>query len=334
MRFLFNCLAIISFFLSANTSAAVYIDNCTTFSSTFSPPDITVMSNLNIGDKIGNVVRASPGTGYAYICAQGSTLISRQVTGFRSRGTYAMTTSDGVRVYKTSITGVGYAVGGQIGNCPGVSGWVGNGDQISGDINSILLCRAVDSAISSVANLQLYKIAEKTGYGTVTGATVGTTAMLVNDAVFPSNQSAITMNSFKIINPGCTVRTPSISVPMGTVGKNQFNGIGTYLNVVKDINISLNCPIDTVVAIKFDGNVLDASKGLFNITSETNSSTGVAIQLLYNSLPIQLASPLSVGTAVTEGTFTIPLQARYYQSGATVTPGSANGSVTFTLTYN
>lgn len=50
-------------------------------------------------------------------------------------------------------------------------------------------------------------------------------------------------------------------------------------------------------------------------------------------MPLTLAAPVSVGTAVTQGTFTIPLQARYYQSGATVKPGNADGTAAFTVTY-
>ncbi|HED1254856.1 TPA: fimbrial protein, partial [Citrobacter amalonaticus] len=77
----------------------------------------------------------------------------------------------------------------------------------------------------------------------------------------------------------------------------------------------------------------DATKGVINTTSGSNAATGVGIQLLYNNQPMRLGSDVAVGTSSTGGGFTVPLKARYYQTGDHITTGAANGVLSFTMTY-
>jgi type 1 fimbria pilin len=46
-----------------------------------------------------------------------------------------------------------------------------------------------------------------------------------------------------------------------------------------------------------------------------------------------LGSDIAVGTSSTGGSFSVPLKARYYQTGDTITTGTANGVLSFTMTY-
>lgn len=328
MRYLFICLAGFSSLCYTNIAKAYSCPATSSFSITL--PDITIDNSWNIGDKIGSPV--SGAYNYAYICNGITSEAYAQITGFKAVGEYAMSSSDGVRIYKTNIAGLGYAVGGLNGNCQ-VEGWVSTGANILGDVNSTNLCSKKDNAVAARPAIQLYKIDQKIGSGTVSTKQVGTVAMAVNGSLFPASQSKITMNSFQVISPGCTVNTPTISVDMGTVVKNQFNGAGTFVNDVKNFNILLNCPANTSVSMRIDGNIYSAEKGLLLISTGTGQAAGVAIQLLYNGAPFTLGSPMSVGTSVAEGTFTIPLQARYYQYASTVRAGAADSSATFTLTY-
>jgi type 1 fimbria pilin len=48
--------------------------------------------------------------------------------------------------------------------------------------------------------------------------------------------------------------------------------------------------------------------------------------------PIPFGTAISAGT-VTAGTFNVPLDARYYQTGASVTAGQVNATATYTITY-
>jgi major type 1 subunit fimbrin (pilin) len=69
----------------------------------------------------------------------------------------------------------------------------------------------------------------------------------------------------------------------------------------------------------------------------TSTATGIGLQLKDgNGNPLQYNTTqytLSAYNTATGGSYTIPLTAAYYQTAATVTPGSANATLTFTLIY-
>jgi hypothetical protein len=69
-----------------------------------------------------------------------------------------------------------------------------------------------------------------------------------------------------------------------------------------------------------------------NIIDYTTAS-GVGVQVMYNNAPLALNSRIAVATTAADGTYAIPLKARYYQMQPAVTPGTANANATFTLTY-
>lgn len=137
------------------------------------------------------------------------------------------------------------------------------------------------------------------------------------------------MSSTTAVVPACTVSTPTVSVDMDSVVKNQFNGVGTTAGKTSGFNIGLTCSTAATVSLNITKNNYNASLGLLNLVNI--STKGVAIQLLYNNQPLALNSAISVGKA-TSVQFTIPLQARYYQISS-ITSGTANSTATFTLKY-
>lgn len=85
--------------------------------------------------------------------------------------------------------------------------------------------------------------------------------------------------------------------------------------------------------------VFDNSKGILNIKSTTNSAKGVAIQLAEFSNG-SFKDYIEFGSIInyylnnnSSTTVTIPLRARYIQTESKVTPGRADATATFTLTY-
>lgn len=67
-----------------------------------------------------------------------------------------------------------------------------------------------------------------------------------------------------------------------------------------------------------------------------STATGVGVQLLDGSdKPFELGSTVSLAgfDGSTGGNYTIPLRARYYQTGSKVTSGTANTLMTFTMVY-
>ncbi|BFO08947.1 hypothetical protein GGER_14570 [Serratia rubidaea] len=71
-----------------------------------------------------------------------------------------------------------------------------------------------------------------------------------------------------------------------------------------------------------------------NSIAPGGTASGVGIQLLHNNTPVKFGTLLPVANTVVSGPITIPLVARYYQTASAITAGQANGTATFTMTYN
>ena len=142
-----------------------------------------------------------------------------------------------------------------------------------------------------------------------------------------------------------------INVPMGTWEKRVFNGKGST-SPAQSFAITLNAciagnnyPVNTngyffnnYAAIQIDANksstVIDAANGILSLSSDSTAQ-GLAIQILReNGTQMNLGQSLRL-TRVVNGTTTVPLQARYIQTGEgpTPQPGSANGYASFSVTY-
>ncbi|WP_176041707.1 fimbrial protein [Burkholderia stabilis] len=145
--------------------------------------------------------------------------------------------------------------------------------------------------------------------------------------------------------PTCRVTTPAITVPLGNMPASTFNGVGS-VSPSKPFNIVLQCSggepgaVTNVYTTLTDhtnpGNVSDT----LSLASDA-TATGIGIQVLNGSTVIKYG-PDSSATGNTNqwkagesgnGTFTIPLTARYIQTAPKVTPGAANGLATFTMSY-
>jgi len=176
--------------------------------------------------------------------------------------------------------------------------------------------------------------------------------------------------SIQIVSRTCS--TPDVAVPMGTHKPKTFTGInsatgwtdfsirlnncpafhGTVSNTpaawvsqsgksptgkagsVSRDNNSLKYRIDPVRTAINQGNGvlrLDPSAG-----NRPPAASGIGVQVAtMNGTPVPLATLQSSGLTLSasESSYTIPLRARYLQTGASVTPGPANASATFTISY-
>ncbi|WP_241291621.1 fimbrial protein [Burkholderia stabilis] len=145
--------------------------------------------------------------------------------------------------------------------------------------------------------------------------------------------------------PTCRVTTPAITVPLGNMPASTFTGVGT-VSSSKPFNIVLQCSggekgaitnVHTTLTDHTDpGNVSDT----LSLASDS-SATGIGIQVLNGSTVIKYGPDSSAAGNTNQwkageagnGTFTIPLTARYIQTAPKVTPGAANGLATFTMSY-
>lgn len=158
----------------------------------------------------------------------------------------------------------------------------------------------------------------------------GNSGVSVFSVVSPSNASAIALTA-------CT--TPDVTVSLGQHNTLEFRGPGSTTAATQfNLNLS-NCPagmnnikyeIDSVTAI-----VPGAGQSVVTLDAGSKAS-GIGVQLLDKD-----GNPFALGTPVpfngyqssTGGSYQIPLNARYFQTGPTISAGSANTEMTFLMTY-
>ncbi|WP_333012614.1 fimbrial protein [Kluyvera sichuanensis] len=136
----------------------------------------------------------------------------------------------------------------------------------------------------------------------------------------------------------CTVSTDSsnLSVSMGTVNSKQLRQSGdTSLPIEFDIDLQ-NCgEAASGVSVTFTGTADGSGSSLLALDSAGDSATGIGVAILDSDrtlIPINTASktyPLDPSQADN----ILPFYAQYSVTGSSVTPGSANATATFSLTY-
>lgn len=296
-------------------------------------PAVTIDSpnNLSIGSLL-NSSGLSSSSSITYMCSGSPTAVGNAKFGMKATGKYLFTAADGTFVYETGIAGIGYGLAGYVSECRTLK-WI-NGEEakILSDKNSVLFCdgKYGNSAYIFVAKANFYKTAEKIESKEIPLLKLGETVLVVDG----KTQKALNVNlaGGVVTTSGCFINNRDLQVMMGQIGKNQFAGQGTTANA-QNVDISITCPQQVKVALTMDSQFIqNAENGLLDISKDGSANAeGIGIQLLYNGSPLKLQQPISIGDIV--GSYYIPLQARYYQSGPTIKPGTANSTATFNLTY-
>ncbi|WP_336292098.1 fimbrial protein [Cronobacter dublinensis] len=144
----------------------------------------------------------------------------------------------------------------------------------------------------------------------------------------------------EILSAACEVvnsQSSPLQVDLGKIAKTAFTGVGSTTNTTSFVLQLKNCPETiTKASINFGGIADTNNAKVLALTGGTGAASGVGIQLLDSS-----GSPLDLYTASADyaletGTATNDLEfgARYIQTTASITAGTANGSSTFTVSYN
>lgn len=174
------------------------------------------------------------------------------------------------------------------------------------------------------------------------GPSGGTTNVVPNAARFFIGG----MTGVTLVPSTCAPRSTSIAVDLGRVSLNTVSGFGSAVGATspgKDFDIVLNC--DTTAAGTFDISMQlsgmpvagYADQGVLSLSSGT--ATGLGIQVSRRSgsgsqTPVTFNKPWVIASyPLASSTVSVPLSARYYQTAVKVTPGAANGTATFTVTY-
>ncbi|MBC6559017.1 fimbrial protein [Citrobacter braakii] len=320
----------------ATTDARAYQCTRVTASTVLTPPPVTVQRDLPVGALIGSEVVS--GVVQSYDCTNTAPALTYQEFGVKGYGTY-VTTINGRRVYSTNIAGIGYVVGATLTNNCSNTVYVGEVNTMDGNANNARMCSVNGifkyQPLEAQARIQFYKTAQTTGTGTVSARQVSAFILRNNQQSWSLPESAVSIAAFNVTSVACTVGNAALSVSMGAVEKRAFSGPGTWPGDAntRSFTIPLNCNAGTRVSLQMDGSAQNATQGVLNLAGGADSATGVGIQLLYNNASLPLSTVISTGTAASEGAYSIPLQARYYQTGSDITPGVANASATFTLVY-
>lgn len=264
-------------------------------------------------------------------------------------------------VYKTNVSGIGIALWSQL--IPGSAATT---------TNPVLVWSGTRTnqtyiPVNLVLGYSLIKIGNISP-GSVSGASLPTfgISLQITPSVVGFPWQASTYNFSGAINVVAnTCETPDVNVDMGKWDVSDFGSKGKTTKWTKS-NITLkNCPTfsgyfsTNAVSSYTNGSVnipsrdantlsvsitpttqlIDATNGIMAISSGTSSASGIGIQLgwgdstaiptVFNFNQNYRFSPPINGTT----SFDIPLSARYIQTGSVVTPGSADGKVTFTINY-
>ena len=151
-----------------------------------------------------------------------------------------------------------------------------------------------------------------------------------------------------VIAGQCSLAAPAVShdpVPLGTWPSADFTGPGfTTPATAFQINLAA-CEDDpsgntSMAHIELTGTggstPIDPALGLFSLNSQS-TARGVGIQVLRADgvTPVELNQPVPIQRIPSSGAAALPFTARFYQTGpsADVTPGTALGSLNFSITY-
>lgn len=284
---------------------------------------IPVDANLAVGGTIGSRTYTVPSatTQPFLTCTAG--------------GSYSFTIDQGAavagldHVYSTNIPGVGIRLGlYQVGSTtPVYATTIFN-------FFPLLPLLTIIYGPGSYYKVELIKTAVTIGGGDLTSGVYAHMGGDVGGSVFTLSLSA---KGTTIVAPSCVPDSSNLNVPLEPVAVSAFKGSGSTAGG-KNFSVPLTCQagvnVPQSVYLTLDA-LPDASNqpGVLKLTQGSGAAGGVGIQLLDKSgVPVLFQNPALVGPSI-NGKYSVPYTARYYQTGTKVTPGVANGTATFTVSY-
>lgn len=293
-----------------------------------------VTSAMRVGDVIRrydfrwllNPVSSSCDSGGGYLAARYSSALQQvPVAGFAN-------------VFPTAVQGVGVRLS-------------IDGTRVSGNLPLTHALRAFETLVVTgrTISLELVKTAETTGSGKI--APSGAFFHVYFDG--NGSSGAFTIGQFDgsgivVGSTTCSVHSNSrsIAVDLGSVKKSSFSGVGTR-NANRDFNVELACQgvangsFQSSIGIRLDAAQDPSNRaGVLALSQGAGSATGIGIELVRREGTaegtVTFGNTIALGRPTAgNNTLALPLRARYIQTQAgPVGAGTANGTATFTITYN
>lgn len=241
-------------------------------------------------------------------------------------------------VYNTNIAGVGIAaVGSLYVSYSGWSSWNGFTNSWGGPTYSPL---SGSYTIGGQVSVALIKTSAQVVSGGQISGVVLQLAPNTSGGVQTGLADSYAITPVAVVPLSCT--TPNVVVPLGAHLTSEMGTVGATTKAV-GFNVQINnCPagLKTVYyGISPNTTVVNGTNGVVALDS-TSTASGVGIQLLNGGgTPITLTTggvtwaTLGAYSSATGGSYTVPMQARYYQTATTVMPGSANTTMTLYMNY-
>lgn len=309
--------------------SSVAMANCTIAGSfSFDVGKITVQRDVAVGQPISDWIYTSQGIAYKP-CVNFNTSYAI-VSGVGSYNSHTSLKYNGSTVFNSNLSGVGFVLEGRTSI---------ENDSWSGWTNDLaIMAKKKPPNVSSIDNQARIKFIKT---GNIISGSLGNNAGIFyagtqEDNVWSPEISLPLTGS--ILNVACTITTPDINLFLGKYRKSDFTGTGST-TAWQDFNIDLNCDKTARINVRIDGTADSSagSQGVMKLDSSPDNTvaTGVGIQMGYrpdNSL-VQFGQEKYYWTSSSGGYENIQLRARYYQTAQAITPGQANGTATFTLTY-
>ncbi|MCO6055829.1 type 1 fimbrial protein [Pseudomonas sp. MOB-449] len=139
--------------------------------------------------------------------------------------------------------------------------------------------------------------------------------------------------SMVIANASCTLVKNNIDVSMKEVTSAQLSGVGST-SAESPFTIDLDCTAGARINLEFDSTQqIQSFPGTISLSGESTSK-GVGIRIINedSGLPVSFGNPIFMREAA-EGRQSLSFSASYLQTDKYVSPGSANGALTFIATY-
>ncbi|MEX1843596.1 fimbrial protein [Enterobacter cloacae] len=296
---------------------------------------------------LSNRVKVTPGT------PVGTTLFSQTFTGLKAKCSLTTATGSAETAY-FSRPNLSTALGGGLtlfvtykGNRNSTAANISTGVMVSDRSAFLGLASSFWQEVSldpvTVEIVKTGTTGATSASANITIGSVGSTLQTSDKAIFYLRGA----NTISYMAETCTVPTPaSFDVSLGSVGVSSSgfgSGVGST-SAAKDFSINLSCDTGVSGAFKvmmqLDGTPVSGleNQGVLALTNSGASGVagGVGVQVLNkaNSTPVSFAKPWQVGAyPISASLITVPFSARYYQTAASVTPGTANSSMTYTISY-
>ncbi|MCW6624860.1 fimbrial protein [Yersinia ruckeri] len=150
--------------------------------------------------------------------------------------------------------------------------------------------------------------------------------------------SAVT---FKYKRYGCTLNTPGVNLNLGEVQASELRGINSTSQTSAVKQIHLNCDPDTSYFLTINGKSVANHPDILELDQTSGHASGIGVKFEAGDSSkkyqdMKLGEKTYMHKTDDNGSITnrhIDIRARYFQTENKITPGTANASATFIITY-